>query len=71
MIIPLKEYKLDNFVYKYKDETGTHTKGATSSSPSAAGWAKKFDLKAIRSNVAPKNHNGYLSYQVKKGNKKW
>lgn len=57
------------FVYKYTDGKGTHTRGATSFTPSAQGTAAKFDIVGTGKNAPPRNQNGYLSFQVKKGNK--
>lgn len=47
---------------------GTHTLGATGTTRNDRGIAKKFNLKKIGSNAAPRNHHGYISIQVKKGN---
>lgn len=59
----------EGFAYKYTDGKGTHTLGAKSTTRNSYGIAKKFNLKGIGSNAAPYNHNGYISVQVKKGNK--
>ncbi|MCM3216666.1 hypothetical protein ABER75_11155 [Niallia taxi] len=59
----------EGFSYKYTDGVGTHSLGAKSTTRNDYGIAKKFNLKAIGTNDAPKNHNGYISIQVKKGNK--
>lgn len=59
----------ETFSYKYTDGKGTHSLGATSTVRNDKGIAKKFNLKAMGVNQSPKNHNGYISIQVKKGNK--
>lgn len=59
----------EGFSYKYTDGTGTHSLGSTSTTRNEKGIAKKFNLKKIGANAPPTNHNGYISIQVKKGNK--
>src|SRR5690606_7028750 len=59
----------EGFSYKYTDGRGVHTLGSKSTSRNSYGIAKKFNLKAVGSNIPPYNHNGYISVQVKKGNK--
>ncbi|MGG2028767.1 hypothetical protein AB1282_23965 [Gottfriedia sp. S16(2024)] len=59
----------DKFSYKYTDGKGIHSVGATSTTKNNKGIAKKFKLKDLGINVAPYNHNGYLSVEVTKGNK--
>lgn len=59
----------EGFSYKYTDGKGVHTLGSKSTSRNSYGIAKKFNLKAIGTNIPPYNHNGYISVQVKKGNK--
>ncbi|MFF3025555.1 hypothetical protein ACFVRR_23410 [Gottfriedia sp. NPDC057948] len=59
----------DKFSYKYTDGKGIHSVGATSTTKNKNGIAKKFNLKDMGINMAPYNHNGYLSVEVTKGNK--
>ena len=59
----------DGFSYKYTDGVGTHSLKVSSTTNSATGIAKKFNLKKGGSNKPPYNHHGYISIQVKKGNK--
>lgn len=58
-----------SFAYKYTDGKGVHTLGSKSTTTNISGIAKRFNLKAIGTNIPPTNHNGYISFQVKKGNK--
>ncbi|XZF74939.1 hypothetical protein ACSBO6_15165 [Bacillus sp. AL-1R] len=59
----------DKFSYKYTDGKGIHSVGAKSTTKNNKGIAKKFNLKDLGINMAPYNHNGYLSVEVTKGNK--
>lgn len=59
----------ESFAYKYTDGRGVHTLGSKSTVRNSTGIAKRFNLKGIGSNIPPYNHNGYISVQVKKGNK--
>ncbi|MEY8346344.1 hypothetical protein [Niallia circulans] len=60
----------DYLNYKYTDGKGTHTLGATHTTFSDYGVAKKFNLKAIGKNKGTSNHHGYISMSVQKGNSK-
>lgn len=57
------------FSYAYKDGDGKHKLGATGTKTSASGVAKKFNLKKVGANISPYDHHGYVSVQLKKGNK--
>lgn len=56
-----------SFMYSYIDKGKLHSKGPDSYQHSAVGTSAKYDLKVVGS--PPTNHHGYLSFQVKKGNK--
>lgn len=58
-----------NFSYAYTDGTGKHKVDAIGTKTSSTGVAKKFDLKKVGATIAPYDHHGYVSVQLKKGNK--
>ncbi|KZZ84523.1 hypothetical protein [Bacillus sp. SJS] len=57
------------FSYKYTDTRGVHSVKPKQIIVDPVGMAATFNLKTYGSNTAPRNHNGYISYEVLPQNK--